>query len=593
MSIKNILKGVLAGALFYVFVSFSLTSLKSDSVSEVAVMTEQIDFFQSQLSNFLVPAVSLDGTVYQILPDGNVEYKYSKSDSTGSELTTEETLRILKTAYFSVVARTQPQFAMEGTFLDGYANSIDMLEEEIQSLSRFYPEIPQNDLVTNMFPFNFLRQIKELESQRRQLVYTPDVDDLDLYLEQLRKTSEAMHNDIKASIQLHKYVSASTAVSDDNKLYLLEGYLTKSVVQHSLEELEKHSLQLLTAVERQQNCFKGKIEVCRDLPSFEYVTLPDSSVATTSPFVPSLIQQNQGVYDQYYQKYSSEPSSVVALNDSACFDRYPTSYFVEYDRNFSDNKGVKGAKILLLNDLLFYDITDSETREKSVFLRDVYEKGYSYMSHEVTKTYMCSQSANDLAEIHTLLAIQEELKNHPVFDRKTPLKDLRLQDLAEIEHVIRASNAVSDSLVSTYMTLVLAVLRDDGGDKKLSSLIGNQAMYRLERLLLLHQTNTADVDYHIVDIAASNWFVESLVFNQSKVDPFSLLVTRAPMSLSFMLFNKATYPEEIVTSVKEMVNFENFNLTSYRDNTEFNSTYSPKEIVDLMTKSEVLHYRKK
>ena len=490
-----------------IWVTLIIVLLLGLSVVSVHKVQKEIRVLQSELSEFIVPAVT------------------GMKDSKSSLVSLFGEQRTLRLQRFAVETRLNPLFGLTGVNLDAFKNSITALEEGLHDFAPLYAPSDEQRLQEHLYPLMYLNMLHDVEAARRQLILTPSKELAEEYQDLLVSLLDEYDVYIISLQNIFSEFGADRR--DETSIGFVGGDTSIAHIQTTLTSLRDNITQQRKLLRDRWKCYQGKLEHCVAL-SDQLVQLTPLSILEFSDTFPERIQTNRDLltlfrsYDSTAVQTTALPES-VSIVGSSCFNDPAT--FVPWTKGTND---LTSIEVELANEVVFNDTAGGE----SAYFNRLHEMEQRYFYQSVTNMYLCPDIAYDLATVSTLIHIRSILQNNPLF------KNTTLNHVAALERELTSAEVLTEAHVQSYVQAV-ALLLLKRGEVELKNELGAEDVLRAEELLGIYHQQSARYDQMITNAMQKNLIVGPIKLSGNEMALPFLFTTRSYQPLLLGFFNNS------------------------------------------------------
>lgn len=535
---------------------------------------QENNLLKSQLKNFIVSPVSLDGKIYDV-ENGDVKYE-------GNSVPEKTESQILRIAYSSVLSRLDPIFGMEGTDPDKLSGSVKDLEASLGHIASLYDKNDEKTIGDNLYPVEFLKSVAETEKARQESIYAPSFQNTERYY---KKIEGIIDMGISYLGHLEKIYRNDKKLSHVT-FHFFGGYSTDqsyaSAAVNAQNELENKKLELNNRL----SCLNY---FSTDCPSLKKAlsnsgAAPELDGSATGDIIPENIAANAEIFNLYVGNGQSKNSSapkfpVTVLGKSKCFPDENQAYYQPWLR--TDQYGNEFFAIGFIGDLYFYNTKYNS----NLLIGGMAKEGLPYLYQPAANLYMCQEAGSDLSRAITIDTVRSSLISNPVangIDIKTAGAAL-----AQLENKITGNNAVYEYDTASYVETLRSLL-SSLGETRLSGIIGRQKVLYMEKIISIYRQKSPRFDEIIRDIIFTNAIVETFIKEKARVDIPTLFLSRSYPSLLLLTYNKSAFDAPLQMTTPEPLNLSAFDLISYNEKLKYR--YNQNEILEMMRAGRKLQH---
>lgn len=514
----------------------------------------------SQLRDFIVPLISIDGNIYtvengKVLNDGK-----SVSDST--------TKMVLLLAHAAVLNRIDPLFALDGTDPDKLGKSLQEMKDVVARILPFYNSQDALKIKNNLFPLDFLNSLADAESTRQILIKTPS-----------KSTATEYYKKLEAAINLNtEYTKKMETLFKDpditgdslGRFGFIGGYSTPSKYASAMNKYRLLIEDRRIELEKRIVCLDEFSSECPSLKN-AFAKLTQISDITFAPqdSMPEEVRDNQQLVKTLLATFTpSGPHNfpTVVLENSPCFINSRYTYYQTWTNTDSD--GGRKFSLHVINDLYFYD---SKTF-KDVRVTPYVKKNIPYIYQPAANLYMCAESGQDLMRAITLDEIRARIPN---------IKDIALiaPSTVELGKKIIAQDTIYEAEIRAYVD-GLASLLSARGEKKFLEKTNLETVLEVEKILLMWKQLSPRFDEVIRDVTSNENNVIRFGQKGAPIPLFTVMLARSLLPITLLSYNQSVAPHGLDITIPMDYDLAEFHLISY--NNELKKTYSEKQIQDMM-----------
>jgi len=527
-------------------------------------------YFQGELSSFLVPTIMVGGREYSV-ENGEV----SREGVVPSFLLRNKVLRI---AWYSVVNRLDPIFALEGTDPERLEKSVEFLAASLDDFAPLYTPEDEALIRESLYPLNFLRTLAKLETLRQSLVTAP-YNRLTLrYNEELIHTMQLYTEDLERLTEAWNELSTRDDLAQRYNFF--GGYSYIETYIHTLNALGAASLKKGSLAQRRWTCYRGNLKSCFPLQdaldknkifveeSFDTIHKHPHPRDEEAKYHDTLdhswnIQTNKDIILRYLlsdiNKHEfPQRRLLVVLNQSICF---PHASPVRYLGWWTPlDKNLRQFQIAYVNDLFFWELVgdfeewyEPYTENIRTRSRALKKGGIDFQYQKIANIYMCPDSVRDISQVLQIYNLQMSLITNPHFrffseKQKNTIENVlskkSLLDLINLEKKIVTGDSIYQSDIETYLRKLFLLL-EEYGEVRLAQLIGSEKVLFIEKLLSHFHQGSLHINEIIVDITQNNYFLKDLITSGSDQGIDYLFAVRSYPMVFFFGFNKSFTEDEI------------------------------------------------
>lgn len=560
MNRKQVVLSIFA-ALF--FVGISITFFIQNQI-----LNSEYTFYNEQISPFIVTDITLNKKTYTL-----GEHGIQQGNTKKIPLSKKHT--VAEVGYFSLLARTDPLFAIEDTDPNELQKSISSLESSLDILSSFYSQTEQGIIIEHFYPLSFLKSLSQLERARKTLIKTPGINSLKTYHELLTATAQEyrIYTD-----KIERLYRENVLPEGNTTSAYFGGYSNSILFLDFLKNLREDANVLEEKVIRRINCMDTN-----SCPSLSLKTVTelnaDATTKLTDEYLNSIMQNIHiihGVrkYEPGYHRPTSTP--IFILNEHYCgANEERQAYFLWW---ILQEDGTRSIITENVNDLYFYDVQEINKKNPSTYLTSIEKTGIHYLSQRISNLYMCPDQGKDTARLTTLHALYSELVANPIFNTDD-IRDL-FPELAKQEEFISHSQILSDSDMEKYLTLVHTLLTSKT-EPVLAKEIGSPNVLLLESLLHRWRQQSAHFDILINTVVETNNGLQRIIGTGNSIEVEQLFVTRSYPIVTLLTFNPTVVSTPSISYFRRVQDWKEYSkLSSYRE--ELSTILTPEEVVELM-----------
>jgi len=559
-------------------------------------------YFQNELSSFLVPTIIVDGKEYSV-ENGEV----SREGVVPSFLLRNKVLRI---AWYSVINRVDPIFALEGTDPGRLEKSVEFLAVSLDDFASLYTSEEEQLIRESLFPLNFLRNLAKLETLRQLLMTVPYNHLIGRYNEELMHTMQLYTKDLGRLTEAWNELSTRDDLA--KRYNFFGGYSYIETYLYALGTLEASSLHKRSLAERRWACYRGNLKSCSPLQdaldknrifveeSFDAIHKHPDPWDEEAKYHDTLAhswnsKKNKDILLRYLlsdtNKHEFSPRRLlVVLNQSICF---PHASPVRYLGWWTPlDKNLRQFQIAYVNDLYFWELVGDfeewyEPYADNVRIRSraLKEGGIDFQYQKVANIYMCPDIMRDISQVLQIYNLQMSLIKNPLFRGKSrfaienTLSKKSLLDLIDLEKKIVTGDSLYKSDVESYLYKLFALL-EEYGEVRLAQLIGSEEVLFIEKLLSRFHQGSLHINETIVNVTQTNYFLNDLITSGSIQGIDYLFAARSYPMIFFFGFNKSFTEDKISFLQYAYDEPELLHLISY--NNVLRDRFTADEIVEEM-----------
>lgn len=530
----------------------------------------QYEYFQKQLETFVVPSIILEGNVYEI--------RDTLVFQNGEQMSLLKSVPVLRTAYYIVLNRLDPIFALEGTDPILFKESVENLEHSLDEYASLFGAAEERIVRTGLYPLNFLASVANLEKARQQMLQYPGLESVHSYNRELKRTLKVYRKEIKTAKHIFLNFRGYRENQEYNgtknnsvSFYFFSGYTNIDLLYNFFFRLEEYALTQEKKRAERQLCLTGFISYCIDLTDILKKTSKESP--TDTPIVSKNALEIRDILSLYNNTTAGEKSPIVIFPDSKCFPEFSPVYFDAQKIKTDSSKDI--FELTLLNDIYFYDARNA----RGPYLNLLKDAGADFLYQPVTNMYLCPDMAEYMTDASTILGVYALLLKNPLFKNKE-LHYEEMGTLAFFENKIAGGEVLYKPDIDFFMGM-LSEFVSTHGEKALLSIFSREEILSIEQMLLLSKARSHNMDGLINAIVEQNVIVKELKETGSPLSAESLLISRGYPFITFFVFNNNFYG----TAEDSFLTYEpktkgNFDLVSY--NNSLRNTFTLPEILKKM-----------
>lgn len=551
-------------------------------------MINSYNFYKTEIKTFITPPVIIGNKTYEIT-DGNIYLNGKKINPGIGNFFLR--FKILRLAYFSIQARINPLFGLEGQDLDELNHSIDLIQSSNENLPVFKNIGDKNFIQDSMIPTRFLLKLKDLEATRRSLTEIPSPEIATKYNKLLEDTISSYLSDLRNLKQIANRIQESDSQAAQTDIYFLGGSSNISSYINLFDLLESNGLSKKAQLTDRVSCYMGNWKKCESLKNVFYRNLPAENIVNDSKDNYSNFDQFSSTYGYQYNiitsflkkqetKYSYYPKPIIGIRTN-CFGSNQSSNYSFFLMTVLHSNNESIFKPRLINNLFFFDLS----KINSSYYDPLRKKGYQYLWQPETNFYECPD-LNYQSKLISYNAIVESLSNKSIF------KDIATDD-ENLKQIKLAENVLSNDIVNEDEFNIYfrkgAQLLSKNSEIELSKTIDRQKILDFEKLLNIYKQNSARLSKLIISGWKQNINFQKMIkengdkMARNRDDPAYFFVRRSAPAIYFLTANATVtgvepqFFDKIWLSIPDTAPIENlFTL----------KTSSKDEIVNIMSDSD-------
>lgn len=514
----------------------------------------------SQLRDFIVPLISIDGNIY-VVENGKVL-------SGGKSVSDSTTKSVLLLAHAAVLNRIDPLFALDGTDPDKLGKSLQEMKDVVARILPFYNSQDALKIKNNLFPLDFLNSLADAESTRQILIKTPSKSTATLYY---KKLETAVNLNIEYTKKMATLFKDPDITGDSlGRFGFIGGYSTPSKYASAINKYRLLIEDKKMELEKRVVCLDEFSPECPSLKNaFAKLTQMSDITFTPQDSMSEEVRDNQQLVKTLLTTLTpSEPNNfpMVVLENSPCFINSRYTYYQTWTN--TDSLGGQRFSLHVINDIYFYD---SKTF-KDVRVTPYVKKNIPYIYQPAANLYMCAESGKDLMRAITLDEIKARIPN---------IKDIALIDssTAELGKKIVDENEIYEAEMRAYVD-GLASLLSTRGEKAFAEKTNAETAMSIEKILLIWKQRSPRFDEIIRDVTSNENNVIRFGQKGAPIPLFTVMLARSLLPITLLSYNQSVAPNGLDITIPMDYDLSEFHLISY--NNELKKTYSAKQIQDMM-----------
>lgn len=543
---------------------------------------DSYDFYKSQVDQFIAPPIVVDGKMYKVAND-EIYINGNRLNPSASNFFLR--LKILRLSFFTIQARIDPLFGVEGQDLEKLRHSIDLLQNSTDGLSNSKNFKDINFVRDNILPISFLKQLEKIEDLRRTVASNPTEGIIKVYNDELAKTidnySDSLENlkkifSIAQNVQ-PKYKNASIEFIGGSTKFSDYLDIINALKENASDKFNQYKTRSACLNGRWQRCDSLKKTIYNSLESIKnnqsYIQYTGGSLKTNSDYKAQLDIINKFLV-QNSDKYISEDKTFIGLHTN-CFQQQNYSFF---SMSWLKYKQENIFKPRFINNLFFLDLS-KDTEPIFDVLR---ARGDQYDWQQETNYYLCPDLSY-LGELDSLYEIRNLLKNRMISINNI---DSDIGNFYNAEKNIINKDTLTEEDFHKFIYESLNLL-EKHPETELSKKIGEDNVLFIEKLINIYKQNSSGLS----DLITAGWqqnetWAENISNDASKQEfednlPYFVLRRSAP-SIYFL-----TYNQSIIGNRPDFFSKVQLSSRKYEDLFSIDLD-TPQEIINTMEDSNLL-----
>jgi hypothetical protein len=539
---------------------------------------DNYDFYKSQVSQFIVPQITVDGKTYKV-ENGEIYINGNRLNSNIGNFFLR--LKVLRLSFFAIQARIDPLFGIEGQDLDKLSHSIDLLQNSTDGFSNFVGTNDEKFVNENIHPIDFLRKIRSTEAMRREIVSNPSEKKIDEYNEKLISTINGYETGI---LRLKKIFSIAIDYRPDYKnisIDFIGGTSKFSSYINFLSAMEANAKVKRNEYRARVECLSGNWKKCEALKKVFSIIESSGKISVSQSDSNDKISIKseyrtqldilKNFFDNNKDKFRFESQPIFGVSTD-CFGEKDKSYFSFSWLNF---EGEDIFKPRLINSLYFIDIT----RNLVPIFDPLRKRGDQYAWQQETNYYLCPDLTY-LGQLNSLYEVRKLLENNRISNSN--YRDPEIDKFMSIERNL-LEDSISDTDFQKFISYGLELL-NKYSETGLANKMGVDKVLYFEKVFNIYKENSAGLSDLISGGWQQNEGLKRSASNASSKQEFKdnlpyYVLRRSAPSIYFLAFNRSIN-EKIppIMTISPAPSKEYLDLESIRPLTN-------QEIVKIMTDS--------